>query len=149
MRQANVLPIGKLPSSYYRVSVKAVISDDQGRVLCVKEGNNMYWSLPGGGIDFGETLHHALNRELQEEVGFEGDFSEHIVGVETFFAETRDVWKMSIIAHVVPDNFNFSVGNDASGVAFRQPQEFAGNVMVDEEYIYKYGMMLVKQEEVV
>ena len=69
------LPQGKLPNTHYRVSAKAVIVRDDGLVLCVKEGGDNYWNLPGGGIDFGENLQEALSRELHEEVGFSGDFS--------------------------------------------------------------------------
>ena len=130
---------GKLPNTHYRVSAKAVIVRDDGLVLCVKEGGDDYWSLPGGGIDFGENLQEALSRELHEEVGFSGDFSMKILGAEMFFAEKRDTWKMNIIVKIVPDSFNFSLGRDADEVDFKSPQGFADSSFPDERYIYEYG----------
>ncbi|RYH58779.1 MAG: NUDIX hydrolase, partial [Alcaligenaceae bacterium] len=56
------------PNAFYRVSVKALIRDDAGNVLVVKE-NQDTWSLPGGGIDHGEVPEVALLRELKEELG--------------------------------------------------------------------------------
>lgn len=51
------------------VSVGAVITDGD-RVVLVKRGHEPLkgaWSLPGGVVEIGETLHHALVREVREE----------------------------------------------------------------------------------
>ena len=56
----------------YRVAFKALIYNEAGQILVVKEIDRMYWDLPGGGMDFGETTETSLARELYEEVGYEG-----------------------------------------------------------------------------
>ena len=134
-----MIPQGKFPNNVYRVSAKALIMDEQGRVLCVKEGGDSYWSLPGGGVDFGENLREGLSRELYEEVGFVGNFEMDILGVETFFNSRHDVWKMSVVVKVAPDNFNFSIGKDADAADYKDPQEFADSTLPDEQYVYRYG----------
>ena len=57
----------------YRVSIKALIYNDAGQILVVKEDGRPLWDLPGGGMDYGETFESALKRELYEEVGYKGN----------------------------------------------------------------------------
>ena len=71
------------------VGVGGVVFID-GRVVLVKRRHEPLagqWSLPGGAIELGETLHEGLRRELREEIGVETK-----VGplVELFDRITRD-----------------------------------------------------------
>ncbi len=53
------------------VGVGAVVLDGP-RVLLIKRGNpplKGQWSLPGGGVEIGETLEQAIAREVLEETG--------------------------------------------------------------------------------
>ncbi len=62
---------------YWRVSrgltvgVRAVILDGEKRVFLVKHSYVSGWHLPGGGVETGETLLTALERELREEGNIE------------------------------------------------------------------------------
>lgn len=56
-----------MPCSY-RLSVKAIIKDDDDRVLLIREKDGC-WELPGGGLEHGEGIHEALRREVAEEIG--------------------------------------------------------------------------------
>ena len=58
-----------------RIGVRGVIYRD-GTILGVqhrdKEGNPKdFWSIPGGGLDPGETIEQGVRRELTEELGIE------------------------------------------------------------------------------
>ena len=61
-----------------RVSVNAFILDDAGRVLLQRRSDNGNWNLPGGGLELGERLSEALNREVREETGLEVEILRYI-----------------------------------------------------------------------
>lgn len=54
------------------VAVGAIVTDAQGRVLLIRRGHppsQGKWTIPGGRVERGETLEHALLRELHAETG--------------------------------------------------------------------------------
>ncbi|HUD07906.1 MAG TPA: NUDIX hydrolase [Candidatus Saccharimonadales bacterium] len=53
----------------YRVSAKALITDQNHKLLFVEENKHHGFELPGGGIEIGESVFEALQRELSEELG--------------------------------------------------------------------------------
>ena len=55
-----------------RLSIKALIIKDEN-LLCIKhiKNNEVYYGLPGGGQNFGETVEEAIKRECLEEAGLE------------------------------------------------------------------------------
>lgn len=55
-----------------QVAVGAVLVDRGGRVLLIQRGqapNQGKWTLPGGRVEWGESLEEALARELRAETG--------------------------------------------------------------------------------
>lgn len=50
----------------------AVIRDDRILMVHVDHGTHRHWSLPGGGIEPGETREESVLRELREEAGLVG-----------------------------------------------------------------------------
>lgn len=63
-----------------KVAVSAVVLDDQGRILMIRRTDNDLYSIPGGGLEAGETVSEAVAREVLEETGVQVDVSD-MVGV--------------------------------------------------------------------
>jgi 8-oxo-dGTP diphosphatase len=65
-----------MPEKPFKLAVRAVILDEQGRCLLVRRSNVCkhfvgQWEWPGGKVDEGETFDAALLREVREETGLE------------------------------------------------------------------------------
>jgi 8-oxo-dGTP diphosphatase len=59
-----------------RIRVSALLSWRGQILLCRHEKpGKEYWLLPGGGVNSGESLTDALQRELEEELGIDEDVS--------------------------------------------------------------------------
>jgi len=54
----------------YMISVSTVILNDSGKILLIK-GAKRGWELPGGLLEYNETIIDALTREVREETGVE------------------------------------------------------------------------------
>lgn len=80
-----------LPDACYRVSAKALVQNNDGKILLAKEKRGV-WNIPGGGIEHGESVHEALERELFEEVGLKEKFEEEIISTNTFLGKNRKTW---------------------------------------------------------
>ena len=66
----------KRGSDYIGVGVGALILDEAGRIFLSQRGplaknERGLWEIPGGGVEFGETLADALRREMREEYAIE------------------------------------------------------------------------------
>lgn len=59
---------------YIGVGVGALLVDEEGQIFLARRGpaaknERGLWEFPGGSVELGETLAHALQREMTEEFG--------------------------------------------------------------------------------
>lgn len=60
--------LNEIDDCLYRVAARVLVMRND-EVLLVKERDDDWWALPGGGIDHGESIEFALKREIEEELG--------------------------------------------------------------------------------
>ena len=70
------------------VGVAAAATTPDGRWLLIRRGDTGQWALPGGTLEWGETLQQAAIRELEEEAGVERVALGNLLGV--YSAPHRD-----------------------------------------------------------
>jgi len=130
----------------FRVSLKAVITNNKGQILVVKENGRDWWDIPGGGLDYGESIKEALARELFEEVAFKGEFSYEAILIEDpRHLVKRNVYQTRVTFAVTPDNFKFSAGADADDVMFVNPDDFKNSELITDRKIYEYSQLAIKR----
>lgn len=132
---------GKYPDAFYRVSVKAVIRNNKGEILCVCESERDMWELPGGGLDHGETVQQGLARELKEEIGYEGDFTFNPVDVSTLYTAENERCTMNIAFDVVLGSpKDIRKGDSVFDIAYKDPAQFANVDYRGGQLIYKHAV---------
>lgn len=93
IRHSEIVPgeIDKDPSEFsHRRAARAIVTDADGKVALLYVGKHQYHKLPGGGIEEGEAVIAALERELLEEIGCTAE----ITGELGAIIEYRDAWNM-------------------------------------------------------
>ncbi|HEX6800398.1 MAG TPA: NUDIX hydrolase [Ktedonobacterales bacterium] len=82
----------------FRVGVFAVIERD-GAYLLARRADIGWWNLPGGGLEYGETVDEGLRREVREEIGCEVEIA-RLVGVYSKPRKREIV--LAFLCHLAP-----------------------------------------------
>jgi 8-oxo-dGTP diphosphatase len=133
-----------------RLGGYALCTDDAGRVLLARlsavEVDVGAWTLPGGGVLFGEHPDHAVLRELEEETGLTGEI-EDLAGIFSHVyahsraAEGADLHFLGILYHVrlTGGTLRDEVGGTTDAARWLSRDELADLRLVE---IAKFGVEL-------
>jgi len=119
------------------LGVSALVWHD-GRVLLVRRGRpplKDLWSLPGGHVEFGESLRDAVTREVHEETSIEIGGLRRIDVVEIVgraSAETPASHHVLIVFSGEARSGRPVAGDDAAEARFVAPEEFDELPMTDD-----------------
>lgn len=102
------------------LAVDAVVFDAKGRLLLIRRGNAPFkgrHALPGGFVEYGETVEAAARRELKEETGVI-PISQHLVGVYSHPKRDPRGHTVSVAFLMTVGLPQAKAGDDASGAVF-------------------------------
>jgi ADP-ribose pyrophosphatase YjhB (NUDIX family) len=68
-------------------AVSAIVPDGDGRILLIRRTDNNYWSIPGGGLEPGESVRQATVREVKEETGIDCE----VIGLVGIYSDPNHV----------------------------------------------------------
>lgn len=101
-------------------------------VLLIKRGKPPFmghWSIPGGKVELGETLHQAVLRELAEETGIQAE----IAGLVDVFESITEHGHYLMIDYVARwTSGRVRPGDDAADAAFVPAQDALARVAWDQ-----------------
>jgi ADP-ribose pyrophosphatase YjhB (NUDIX family) len=140
-----------LPAGRTRLGSYSLCVDDAGRILLARlsavEVEVGAWTLPGGGVDFGEHPDAAAHRELEEETGLTGEI-EGVAGIFSHvyerspYARGANLHFLGVVyrVRVTGGELRDETDGTTDACAWFGPGELAGLRLV---YLAKFGVGLV------
>ena len=119
-----------------RPGISAVIVDERGRILLQQRTDNGRWGLPGGAVEFGESLLAALHREVMEETGLTIEVV-RLIGVYSHpdhhqivtYPDGNVIHFVSTCFEARPTGGTLTLGDETAGLAWFAPPAWPADLL--------------------
>ncbi len=111
-----------------------IIIEWEGKIVLVQRKNPPYgWAIPGGFVDYGESLEEAAIREAKEETGLD---IEIVRQFHTYSDPRRDPRQHTITTvYIARGHGTPRAGDDARELGLFSPQDLPGEMAFDHAQI--------------
>ena len=119
------------PANSIVPSTTVVVVDDNDRIALVHRKDNGLWALPGGGIEYGESIEDCAVREVKEETGLDvaltglvGIYSNphHVIAYDD--GEVRQQFSLCYTSRLIGGELSYD--EESTDIAWVAPEEIAG-----------------------
>ena len=76
---------------HFKLRVAGILQQN-GKILANIINKNDFYCFAGGHVELGETMEHAIKREMEEELGFEVNIDKPAFIVENFYTKNSEIW---------------------------------------------------------
>lgn len=100
----------------YRIGGIAI---HHGRILCQKSTvypQDLYWFLPGGRAELGESAEETLHREMQEELGEHVQVGRLLYIIENFFTNSAQHHELSLYFEITFPSDSYLYRDDLTSI---------------------------------
>ena len=111
-----------------------IIIEIGGKIVIIERKNTpLGWALPGGFVDYGETVETAAAREALEETSLS---LSHLEQFHVFSGPQRDPRGHTIsTVFIARGHGTASAGDDAKGIRLINPESYRENIVFDHRAI--------------
>ena len=117
-----------------RLTVDAIIEMHDGRIVLIKRKYQpVGWALPGGFVDYGESLEEAVVREAREETGLTIDLVRQMHTYSDIFRDPRGHTVSTVF--IALGEGALEAGDDAGEAATYSREELPDDIVFDHRQI--------------
>ena len=109
-------------TGYPEPIVGVLIQNPAGKFLVLRGDKFVYWTIPGGHVEVGETVEETIKREVKEEVGLDVDSTELINVQNSVF--DKDFFKDREAKHMIFLNYVAKTTSNDVKVDMREFNEY-------------------------
>jgi len=108
-----------IPECFYRVSVKALVLNGARDSFLVVQEEDGKWELPGGGLEWGESVTEGLAREIMEEMGVQTSYvAANPAYFFTFKNKLSTAWMANVVYITELESLDFIKSEECTEIKF-------------------------------